>query len=225
LCAIDIVKELFINHGVADYKYHIYAVGRVGSPANMIISHDNGNTFTAIEMNTYGAMLFDIDMFNTTEGIACSSSDADVSKSNARMLRTIDGGKTWKMVYQSKRPYELTWKCFFPTPKIGYATIQSYNPDTTISQQHFIKTTNGGKSWKEFKLVNNHKARSFGVGFINEQHGYIGTAISGYETKDGGKNWKPTDLGRACNKIRIVHKPDGTVYGYAIGVNIYKLKY
>lgn len=224
LCAIDIVKELFINHGVADYKYHIYAVGRVGSPANMIVSHDNGNTFNAIEMNTYGAMLFDIDMFNTTEGIACSSSDADVSKSHARMLRTIDGGKTWKMVYQSKRPYELTWKCFFATPKTGYATIQSYNPDTTISQQYFIKTTNGGKSWKEFKLVNNHKARSFGVGFISEQHGYIGTAVSGYETKDGGKNWKATDLGRACNKIRIVHKPDGTVYGYAIGVNIYKLK-
>ncbi|MCU0440891.1 MAG: YCF48-related protein [Bacteroidia bacterium] len=223
LCAIDIVKELYINHGVADYKYHVYAVGRVGGPANILVSHDNGNTFTSMEMNAYGTMLFDIDMFNTTEGIACSASDVDVSKSHARLLRTTDGGKTWKTVYQSKRHYELTWKCFFPSSKVGYATVQSYNPDTTISQQIVLKTTDGGKSWKEFKLVNNHKARPFGIGFVNEQQGYVGTLTSGYETNDGGRNWQPIDLGKACNKIRIVHKPDGSVYGYAIGVSVYKL--
>jgi len=32
LCAIDIVKEQYINHGKTDFKYHLYAVGRVGSP-------------------------------------------------------------------------------------------------------------------------------------------------------------------------------------------------
>jgi len=37
LCAIDIVKEQFINHGQIDYKNHLLAVGRVGSPANVMI--------------------------------------------------------------------------------------------------------------------------------------------------------------------------------------------
>ncbi len=36
LCAIDVVKEQYINHGNIDYKYHLYAVGRVGSPAKVL---------------------------------------------------------------------------------------------------------------------------------------------------------------------------------------------
>lgn len=47
LCAIDIVKEQYINHGNIDYKYHIYSVGRVGSPANILVSHDAGKTFNS----------------------------------------------------------------------------------------------------------------------------------------------------------------------------------
>jgi hypothetical protein len=47
---------------------------------------------------------------------------------------------------------------------------------------------------------------------------------SGYETNNGGKSWSKIDLGRACNKIRIVKLPNGQVYGYAIGVNVFKLE-
>ena len=46
---------------------------------------------------------------------------------------------------------------------------------------------------------------------------------SGFETKDGGKTWKKIDLGRVCNKIRIYKDDKGKVYGYAIGVNVFKL--
>ncbi len=42
LCAIDVVKEQVINAGNIDYKYHLFGVGRVGSPANFMVSHDNG---------------------------------------------------------------------------------------------------------------------------------------------------------------------------------------
>ena len=223
LCALDIVREQFVNHGEIGYRYHVYGVGRVGSPANLLVSHDGGQTFSSMDMSPYCSALYDIKMFNTKEGFACASTDADVEKSNASIIYTKDGGKTWKTVYQSKRPFEISWKLSFPTRKIGYATIQSYNPDTTVSVQHFIKTTDGGKKWKEMKLVDNYKARSFGVGFLDELHGYIGTISSGYETTDGGKSWKTCDLGRACNKIRIIKKPDGSYYGYAIGVNVYKL--
>jgi len=224
LCALDIVKEQYINHGEIGFKYHIYGVGRVGSPANFMVSHDDGNTFTSMDMSSYCNALYDIKMFNTLEGFACASVNADMTKSNAVILRTQDGGKSWTKVYQSNRPYEISWKLFFPSYKTGYATIQSYNPDTNVSIQHFIKTTNGGKKWKEYVLDNNYKARSFGVGFINDNYGFIGTMTSGYETRNGGKDWTKIDLGKACNKIRIIHNPDGIVYGYAIGVNVYKLQ-
>lgn len=223
LCALDIVREPFNNHGELGYKIHIYGVGRVGSPASLMTSHDGGATFASMDMAPYCAALYDIKMFSKNEGFACASSDIDIEKGHAMIIKTTNGGATWKRVYESNRPFENCWKMHFPSKEVGYATVQSYNPDTTLTVQRFVKTTNGGKSWKEYKLCDDYKARSFGVGFINEENGFIGTVSTGYQTADGGATWTKTDLGRACNKIRIVTAPDGRVYGYAIGVNVFKL--
>jgi len=224
ICAIDVVKEEFINHGKLDVKYHIYAVGRVGSPSGLIVSHDSGATWQSYDLTSYGKMFFDIKMFDKKNGIACSASNADISQSNALILKTNDGGLTWKKVYQSNRPYETTWKVSFPSAKVGYVTIQSYNPDPAVTQQRIAKTTDGGETWVELDLVQDNRAREFGIGFISEQVGFVGTVTSGYQTEDGGKTWKPINLGRACNKIRIYQDKSKT-WGYAIGVDVLKLTY
>ncbi len=223
LCAIDIVKEQFINHGKIDYKYHLFAVGRVGSPANIMISHDSGETWTSQSLNLDCKMLFDIKMFNKNVGFVCAATDEDIFKSNALILKTIDGGKTWKKVFQSNRPFETTWKVSFPSEKVGYVTIQSYNPDPNVKQQRVAKTIDGGETWTEINLIEDAGAREFGVGFIDENHGFVGTMNSGYETKDGGKSWSKIDLGIACNKIRIYKNTANKVFGYGIGVNVFKL--
>jgi photosystem II stability/assembly factor-like uncharacterized protein/dienelactone hydrolase len=223
LCAMDIVKEQFINHGKTDYKVHIYAVGRVGSPANMMVSHDGGLTWTSNSMNKDCKMLFDITMFDKNSGFACAASDEDLEKSNAVILKTSDGGKSWKKVYQSERPFECTWKASFPTKEVGYVTIQSYNPDSNVKQQRIAKTTDGGNTWNEINLIEDAGAREFGVAFIDDNHGFVGTMNSGYETKDGGLTWAPVNLGKACNKIRIYKDANGKIYGYAIGVDVFKL--
>jgi photosystem II stability/assembly factor-like uncharacterized protein len=223
ICAIDVVKEAYINHGELAYKTHIYAVGRVGSPSNMIVSNDGGGSWISKSMNEDCKMLFDIKMIDKNIGIACAASSENVSTSNALILKTYDGGKTWKKVYQSNRPFETTWKVSFPSEKVGYVTIQSYNPDPEIKQQRVVKTIDGGESWKELNLTLDNNAREFGIGFIDELHGFVGTVNSGYETIDGGLTWQPIDLGRACNKIRIYKDFEGNSYGYAIGVNVFKL--
>ncbi len=223
LCAIDIVKEQYINHGNIDYKYHIYGVGRVGSPANIMVSDDGGATFRSWSMDADCKMLFDITMFNKQEGFVCAATSADIPQSNALILYTNDGGKTWVKRYQSTRPFETTWKVSFPTRDTGYVTIQNYNPDKAVSKQRVAKTTDGGKTWFEVDLCDDHGSREFGIGFINARHGFVGTMNSGYETTDGGQTWTKTDLGRACNKIRIYTTPDGKTYGYAIGVDVLKL--
>jgi photosystem II stability/assembly factor-like uncharacterized protein/dienelactone hydrolase len=222
LCAIEVVKEQFINHGKTDYKIHIYAVGRVGSPANRMVSHDGGLTWSSNSMNKDCKMLFDIKMLDKNNGFVCAASDEDIEKSNALILKTIDGGKTWKKVYQSNRPYETTWKTSFPSDKVGYVTIQSYNPDSLAKQQRVAKTIDGGETWNEINLVEDANAREFGVGFIDDKHGFIGTMNSGYETNDGGSTWTPINLGKACNKIRIYKDGNGKTYGYAIGVDVMK---
>jgi len=222
LCAMDVVKEQYINHGKIDYKIHIYGVGRVGSPANMMVSHDGGLTWTSNSMNKDCKMLFDIKMFDKNNGIVCAASDEDMEKSNALILKTSDGGKTWKKVYQSNRPFEGTWKASFPTKEVGYVTIQSYNPDPNVKQQRIAKTTDGGETWNEINLVEDAGAREFGIGFIDENHGFVGTMDTGYETKDGGTTWSKVNLGMACNKIRIYKDANGKIYGYAIGVDVLK---
>jgi photosystem II stability/assembly factor-like uncharacterized protein/pimeloyl-ACP methyl ester carboxylesterase len=223
LCAIDAVKEPYINHGVTAYKTHIFAVGRVGSPAMMITSHDGGETFASATVD--GAkMLFDIKMFDKLNGIACAANHEDISQSNALIIKTSDGGKTWKHVYTSDRPFETTWKASFPSRNVGYVTIQSYNPDTNLKQQRIAKTTDGGETWKELPLCQIHEARPFGIGFLDENHGFVGTRTGGYETIDGGLTWTPVDIGLATNKIRFHSDTDGKNFGYAIGVDVFKFE-
>jgi photosystem II stability/assembly factor-like uncharacterized protein len=223
LCALDVVKEQFINAGAVDYRYHIFGAGRVGSPAFLLHSPDNGQTWASQDMSPFCQFILDIKMFTPFEGFICAGSSREVEKSNALILHTKDGGKTWQKRYQSTRPFEITWKQSWPSRKVGYVTVQSYNPDTTVTQRYVAKTTDGGKKWKEQPLTNNHKVREFGVGFIDEKTGWIGAAPHGFETRDGGKTWQKTDLGNAVNKIRLIRTPDGGFVGYAVGVNVYRL--
>lgn len=174
-------------------------------------------------MNQDCKMLFDIKMFDKNNGFVCAATNEDISQSNALILKTSDGGKSWKKVYQSNRSFETTWKVSFPTEKIGYLTIQSYNPDPNVKQQRVAKTLDGGNTWTEINLVEDTSSREFGIGFIDENHGFVGTMNSGFETKDGGKTWEKIDLGRACNKIRIYKNNFGKHCGFSIGVNVYKL--
>lgn len=223
ICAIEIVKKPFINAGQLDYKTSIFAAGRVGGPAFLLKSEDDGTTWQSIDLSKYCKMILDVKFFDEKNGVISAGSDAAVEKSNALILTTGDGGKTWTKRYQSNRPYELTWKSSFPTRKVGYITIQNYNPDKNIQQRVITKTTDGGKTWKEISFVNDFAVKEFGIGFIDEKHGWVGTSTGGYETFDGGKTWKPVEMGKAVNKIRLLKTKKGFV-GFAIGVDLYKLE-
>ena len=224
LCALDIVKEQFINAGNIDYRYHIFGGGRVGGPGFLLHSPDNGDTWTSRDLRPFGAeFILDIKMFNPREGFICAGSSPDVAKANALMLETKDGGLTWTKRYQSQRPYEITWKQSWPTRRTGYATVQSYNPDTLVAQRYVVKTTNGGRTWKELPLIKNAKVREFGLAFADEQTGWVGAMPGGFGTRDGGRTWAPVQFGPAVNKIRVVRTPDGGYVAYAIGVGVYKL--
>jgi hypothetical protein len=58
LCALQVLKTKYINHGVLAERVEIYGVGRVGSPSMMIYSADGGKSFQSWEV-TSSQMLFD----------------------------------------------------------------------------------------------------------------------------------------------------------------------
>lgn len=223
LCAFDIVQVPFINAGQLDYRTRIVGVGRVGGPAAYIWSDDLGKIWKQGKLPALGAAAFDVKFLDDRRGFIASATHADVSQSNALILATEDGGATWREVYRSARPFELTWKISFPTDRVGYVTVQSYNPDRAASQRVVAKTTDGGRTWAEIPLVDNHAVRQFGVGFIDAQTGWIGAVPHGFATTDGGQTWTPATFGNAVNKIRLVRTPTG-VTGYAIGVDVHRMR-
>ncbi len=123
LCAMQVLKEKFVNAGQLDERTRIIGVGRVGGPTAMIVSDDLGKTWQQISIAEHAAMAFDVHFFNRNEGIIAAATNADVAQSNALILSTSDGGKTWTKPWKSERPFELTWKISFPTREVGYVTI------------------------------------------------------------------------------------------------------
>ena len=220
LCAMEVLRVPFINHGVMETKTRVYAGGRVGGPAWLMHSDDLGDSWESIDLKEHAGMVLDVHFFDLNHGLIAASSTDDPRTGTARILRTEDGGRTWAVAYDSGRPFENVWKMSFPTPEIGYATIQSYNPQD--AKRVVIKTVDGGKSWQELALAEGANIREFGIGFIDADRGWVGAVPGGFETTDGGKTWDSARFGTAVNKVRVVPTAVGSVL-YAIGVEVLKL--
>lgn len=221
VCAIDIVHEPFINAGELGHRAVVHVGGRVGGPAHLLRSLDGGATWSMIDLGAQAGMIVDVKFFDAQHGLVFAATDSNIEKANALILRTEDGGATWQEVYRSARGFEITWKGAFPTPEVGYATIQSYDPDPARSQRYVAKTTDGGRTWHEQPLVNDAGVRAFGVGFLDAEHGWVGTNQGGFETRDGGATWNPVALGRVVNKIRVLQTPDGPL-AFAVGADVFR---
>jgi photosystem II stability/assembly factor-like uncharacterized protein len=218
LCAITIIRTPFINSGMLDTMITLYAAGRVGSPVGLMKSTDAGKTWTSRDMSQYCSMITDIQFIDKDTGFVFGGTNAAIQNSGSIILKTTDGGTTFRPVYTSARPYETIWKACFTNHSIGYATILSYDP--AEGRRYVAKTTNGGNSWNEL-LLGSGARKEFGIAFVNDSTGWLGTDATGYFTKDGGKSWRTAALGTYANKIRIIRHDNG-VTAYAIGLNIFK---
>ncbi len=220
LCALEMVKTPFINAGILDTNVTLYGGGRVGGPSFFIKSIDGGNSWTSLNLSSQISMITDIKFISKDTGFVFGGNNPNISFSSAVILNTTNGGQTFSQVYQSSRPLEIIWKASFPSSKIGYATILSYN--STSLQRYFAKTIDGGLTWNESPLVNNAALQEFGIGFVNDSLGWIGTNTTGFQTTNGGVTWVQKNMGSYVNKIRIIKKL-GNYTAYAIGLRIYKI--
>lgn len=220
VCALDSLKSKFINAGHLENRLTIYAAGRVGGPAKLVISRDGGQNWKKYDLSKYTAMIQDVKFLNESTGFICAGSDPDVAQSHAQILKTNDGGTTWKTVFMSQHPMEVTWKCNFPSERVGYATVLNF--DTDLAQKVVAKTVDGGETWQEIPLALGGEIQEFGVGFLDENIGWVGAMDGVWNTTDGGQSWTHQKVGHAINKIRIVSDTEGTsVFG--IGLEVIKL--
>jgi photosystem II stability/assembly factor-like uncharacterized protein len=222
ICGIDILPQKRVFQGEAVMSHIVHAAGRVGGPAMILRSLDSGKTWTVLDLSKQAGMILDVKFFDANNGFVCAATKSDLGEGQALILRTADGGKTWTPAYTSGRKLENCWKMNWPSRKVGYATVQSYNDDPTNTKRIIVKTIDGGKTWKESPLVTAPGVQQFGIGFVDEMRGWVGCRAGGYETRDGGKNWNPVEFGRAVNKIRIV-RSGGVTRAFAIGADVYRI--
>jgi len=219
ICGIDVLQETRIFQGQTRSVPVIHAAGRVGGPAALLRSVDGGDTWTVIDLRAQAGMLLDVKFFDSRNGLVCASTSSDLRQGRALILRTRDGGATWTRAYESDRPFENCWKFSFPSRSVGYATVQNYEEGAT--RRVLVKTTDGGASWREIPLVDDARVRQFGIGFVDDDWGWVGTTTAGFETRDGGATWAPVAMGQAVNKIRIL-RSGSRVRAYAIGVHVHR---
>jgi photosystem II stability/assembly factor-like uncharacterized protein len=222
ICGIDILPVRRIYQGELRTSHIITAAGRVGGPAMMLRSEDDGESWRVIDLSSQAGMILDVKFLDPNTGFVCASGVSDTGEGDALILMTRDGGASWKPVWRSGRKMENCWKMSWPSKKTGYATVQSYD-EAAGNKRVIVKTVDGGLHWKEMPLVDEAGVREFGIGFVDEKRGWVGTVKTGYETRDGGRSWAPVSMGRAVNKVRIVAKPGGGKAVFAIGAEVHRL--
>jgi photosystem II stability/assembly factor-like uncharacterized protein len=221
ICGIDILPVRRIFQGEMRDGHIVTAAGRVGGPATMLRSDNDGESWRVIDLSKQAGMILDVKFHDAKTGFVAASGVSASGEGDALILMTKDGGATWAPVWRSGRKLENAWKMSWPSRKVGYATVQSYD-EAAGTRRVIIKTTNGGRSWRELPLVDRKGVQEFGIGFLDEQRGWVGTRDTGYETRDGGKSWSPIEMGRAVNKIRILKTADGA-RGFAIGTDVHRI--
>lgn len=216
ICAIDVLK-------IGDRVAAIRAGGRVGGPAGLLESFDGGRTFAGRDLSEVTGMILDIRFLDEQVGFIAGASEAAEEKAHARILKTVDGGKTWHVVFESDRAGDNNWKLAFPSPQIGYATIISYQAPDGEAQGYVVKTEDGGEHWQRQTVTRDPQWIPYGINFLDERRGWVGGSTGGYETTDGGITWTRSEMGSSVNKIRFVKHADGSTTGFAIGKDLHRL--
>lgn len=77
------------------------------APPNFSGQEDGGQTWALIDLSDRVGMIFDVKFFDLNVGFVFAGTSGDLSQSNALILKTTDGGRTWRQVYRSTRLNEI----------------------------------------------------------------------------------------------------------------------
>ncbi len=198
---------------------HIYGVGRWNGPAVFVRTRDGGQTWTSKSLAGLATGLIDVFFFDENVGIAVGgdgvgSSHQQQAASRAVVLRTEDGGDTWERVYHGNALGQWIWKISFPTPDVGYVSLQGPNLIGTV-----LKSTDGGRTWSVLPPVGEPLEFS-AIGFITPDSGWVASYEMVFSTIDGGQSWRRAGDWRNINRIRLFS--NGT--GIAVGDRAYRFE-
>lgn len=199
--------------------------------AGIMHTADGGKTWNSISMAAHANLLIDTYFVDDLHGwVVGGKGGTTYDKLKPVVMFTADGGKTWQDKLENSGidfpTGEWGWKIQFLTPQVGFVSLEN---DTAAA---ILKTTDGGNSWNRIPITDPQRNVELeGIGFINEQVGWVGGWGHGFManqpdgttsgTTDGGATWFDANgVGRFLNRFRFTKTEP--IVGYASGGTIYQ---
>ena len=222
ICGISVVSDLIVYASGTNFP---------DRPAGVLKTVDGGKTWDAWEMAPWADLLVDCYFTDATHGwvVGGKSEVRPATRLNVKpvVLQTDDGGATWtnRVAGLEFPPGEWGWKIFFLNARVGFVSLENFSAGA------ILKTTDGGQTWIRLPVNDRqHNANLEGVGFVDEQTGWVGgwgdsdfEKLSSSATSDGGSTWRDAnEIGKALNRFRFFGTP--VTVGYASGQTVYKFE-
>lgn len=228
ICGISVVNENIV---------YCSGTNRPNDFPRMMKTIDGGTSWTAWDMSAHASVLIDCFFVDSLHGWVVggkSSEPTPTSRDKLKpvVLETNDGGATWvnRLAGQEANfPFgEWGWKIQFIGGGVGFVSLENFS-DAAI-----LKTIDGGTTWQRIAVNDPQENVNLeGIGFIDEQHGWVGGwgpggfggvgSPQGFSsaTSDGGVTWQSAnEIGLFINRFRFFGNP--VHVGFASGDTVYK---
>jgi len=188
-------------------------IANSGSPANILITKDGGETWKTVYSNSHKDVFFDgVDFWNNANGIIYG----DPIDGRMLLLTTNDGGNSWNEVPEKQRPQLNEGEASFAASGTG---IRCYDKSRLLIStggkvSRLFTTSNLGKWWKVYSppiIQGESSAGIFSFAFRDKGNGivvggdYVRDTLATqhiFLTNDGGNTWAqpatPTRGYREC---------------------------
>jgi photosystem II stability/assembly factor-like uncharacterized protein len=193
--------------GMTHVGEHVHIVGRYnGAAADYYSSPDGGKTWRASDLRDLAQGLVDVSFLSDSVGLVGGMSNTGPPAAGpAVILKTTDGGKTWRTVFTHDGGRGFAWKIFPLSPKLIWASLQSQD-----GTYRAVKSTDAGDTWTVQTIATGRAEGPGlqGIGFLDDNTGWVGGFFQGmFETTDGGRTWFEAGVtDRTVNRFERVGK-------------------
>jgi photosystem II stability/assembly factor-like uncharacterized protein len=193
--------------GITHLGNHVYMVGRYdGAAADYYSSPDGGATWQYRDLSTLMAGLVDVAFVDESVGFIGGTGLSAGGQGAATILKTTDGGVTWRTVFTNDGGPGWAWKIFPVSAGVIYVSLESLDGTDRV-----VKSVDGGETWS-IQIVATGQPVGVavgslqGIGFLDVNVGWVGGFFTGmFATTNGGVTWSPVSVTSAnINRYRRV---------------------